>query len=432
MTWRNLFFLIRRNLVRMKIRVAMTSMGVLIGTAAVILLVSLGVGLQRFALQDLGSIGTLTEINVYSMRGFGGIASTGTQDQAVLNDRALKSFRELPGVVAVTPLEPVRAATTLQFKRLETYANLRGIDTRELGHLDLELASGVARLGRGQVVVGGKVASNFRDSLNRSLAGELPDLQGQTMQLIVSSVTSDGQANSRTVRLRVVGVLEEGGGQNDYSVLLSLNEVLDLNAWAIGSRLNINADGYDNVLVKVTDASLVQAVESAIIQQGFLAYSAQSTLRSMNQLFLVIQVVLGSIGAVALLVAGFGIANAMIMSIYERTREIGLMKAVGARNRDVVFVFLGESATIGLLGGAGGVALGWVLGLVINLIGGSYLTSMALQSGAAEFETPSLVFTPFWLMFSAILFAGLIGVISGVYPALRATRLDPITALRYE
>ncbi len=432
MSWRNLLYLLRRNLLRMKFRVAMTSIGVLIGTTAVILLVSLGIGLQRFALQDIGSIGALTEINVYRPRGIGGVAvGSGAQDQAVLNDRTLKSFRDLPGVVAVTPLEPVQAMTTLQLKRMETYANVRGIDPRELSRLDFDLASGVARLGKGQAIVGGRVAENFRDSVSNARVSEPPDLQGQTVQLMISTMGSDGQWNTRTMRLRVAGVLEDAGGQMDYSVFLTLKEVMDLNTLTTGGRPNINAEGYENVLVKVAEARHVRAVEQAITQQGFPAYSAQSTLRSMNQLFFVIQVVLGGIGAVALLVAGFGIANAMIMAIYERTREIGLMKAVGARNREVMFIFLGEAGAIGMLGGIGGVVVGWLIGVVINIIGASYLTSLALQSGA-EFEAPSLVYTPVWLSVFAILFATMIGVLSGLYPALRATRLDPIAALRYE
>jgi putative ABC transport system permease protein len=122
----------------------------------------------------------------------------------------------------------------------------------------------------------------------------------------------------------------------------------------------------------------------------------------------------------------------MIMATYERIREIGLMKAVGARNRDVMFMFLAEAGAIDTLGGIGEVAAGWLLGLVSSLVGRSYLTSMALQSGVADFEAPSLAYTPVWLMIFAMLFATPVGVLSGVYPVLRATRLDPIATLRYE
>jgi len=433
-TWRNLVYLLKRNLVRMKIRVAMTAIGVLIGTTAVILLVSLGMGLQRFALESTGSIGALTEINVYSPGSFMGFVSAGTgaTEQAVLNERALKSFRELPGVVAVTPLEPIRAGVLLRLKRMQTYAGVSGIDPRELQELEFDLRSGIPRLGKWQAIVGAKVAETFQDTITREQPKETPDLQGQTLQLVINALGSDGNPMTRTVRVRVIGVLEETGGQNDYSILLSLNEVMELNAWATGHRPNPNVEGYDRALVKVAEARQVRAVEAAIIQSGFLASSAQSALRSLNQVFFAIQAVLGAIGAIALLVAGFGIANAMIMAIYERTREIGLMKAVGARNRDVMLIFLGEAGAIGMLGGAGGVAFGWVIGLVISLVGRSYLTSLALQSGAADFEAPSLVYTPLWLMIFAILFATLVGLVSGVYPALRATRLDPIVALRYE
>lgn len=434
MSLRDLLYLVRRNLTRMKVRVAMTAMGVLIGTAAVILLVSLGIGLQRFALQDLGSVGELTEINVFSARGMGGflVGSSGQSGEAILNNRTLETFGELPGVLAVSPIADLRAAGRLRFNRLEGYSSIRGIEPRALEALDYEMEEGIARLGKWQVIVGARVAENLFNPRDGSRPGEPPDLNGQTLQLTLSKVGDDGKMIERVVRLRVTGVLASSGGQKDYSVYLAINDLLDLNNWATGTRINLNTEGYDQALVKVEDPRQVMAVQETIMSEGFPAYSPQSTLQSLNQLFLVIQLVLGGIGGVALLVAGFGIANAMIMAIYERTREIGLMKAVGARNRDVMFVFLGEAGAIGMLGGIGGVLLGLLVGQLISLIANSYLTSTAAQSGATDLNFPSLVHTPIWLAIFAILFSAFIGVISGVYPALRATRLDPIAALRYE
>lgn len=435
MPWRDLLYLVRRNLQRMKLRVAMTAIGVLIGTAAIILLVSLGAGLQRAALQSVGSIGELTQLTVYSPAALGGLASGNaapSQEQAILNDRTLNNFRELPGVVAVTPMVSLRVPATLRLNRLSSYANITGIEPNALGSLDFQMESGMARLGKWQAIIGARIPENFQDPATGKRSEEPVDLQGQTLQLVLNKVGDDGKMIERIVRLRVVGILASSGGQNDYTMYLSLNDALELNAWASGSRTNLNSEGYDQALVKVNDPRQVAAVEQAITQQGFIPYSAQTVLRSMNQLFLVIQIVLGGIGGIALLVAGFGIANAMIMAIYERTREIGLMKAVGARNRDVMFVFLGEAGFIGTLGGIGGVALGWVGGLVINFIATAFISASAAQSGAAPAELPTLVYTPVWLMIFSILFSTMIGVASGIYPALRATRLDPIAALRYE
>jgi putative ABC transport system permease protein len=431
--WRNLLFLVRRNLKRMKLRVAMTAMGVLIGTAAIVLLVSLGAGLQRLLQDQMGSVNELTEIQVSSPRGdfFFGTGSA-EQESGKLDERTLDDFRELPGVVAVSPVAYIRAMSSVRLNRLETYGSLAGIDPRELNHMGWELESGIARLGKWQCLVGPRVAQGFRDPQTGARAAETPELQGQILELVVTRIGQDGEPVERIVRLRVAGVLAETGGQNDYTLFLALNEALDLNAWATGERPNPRSEGYEQAFIKVASTRQVLAVEQEIARRGFPTYSAQSAVRSMNLFFLAFQIVLGGIGAVALLVAGFGIANAMIMAIYERTREIGLMKAVGARNRDVMFVFLAEAGTIGLIGGLGGVGLGWIAGLVASLFAGAYLESLAAQSGAAGTEIPALVYTPWWLMAGAVLFAGLVGILSGVYPALRATNLDPIAALRYE
>ena len=242
-----------------------------------------------------------------------------------------------------------------------------------------------------------------------------------------------GRPVERVVRLRVNGVLEESGGQDDYTLYLALNDVLELNGWLTGQRPNPGRDGYNQALVKVVAPELVMAVEQEILKQGFFAYSARSTLQSMNIFFLVIQGIFGGIGAIALIVAAFGIANTMTMAIYERTREIGLMKAVGATNRDVMSIFLTEAGGIGLLGGLGGVLLGTGLGALIDLIASTYLAAQAAQSGATASDAAiSIVHTPLWLPVFALLFSVLVGVISGVYPAVRAASLSPVAALKYE
>jgi putative ABC transport system permease protein len=129
-------------------------------------------------------------------------------------------------------------------------------------------------------------------------------------------------------------------------------------------------------------------------------------------------------------VAAIGIANTMAMAILERTREIGLMKAVGATNRNVLTVFLGEAAGIGFVGGLGGVLIGWGAGQVINVVALAYFAGQAAQSGGPP---PSMaVYTPAWLPVFALLFATIIGLLSGLYPALRAATLIPVNALKYE
>ncbi len=431
MNARDLLRLVVNNLGRMKGRVAMTAIGVVIGTAAVMVLISLAGGMRESALRDLSSIGSLTDINVYPRQALAIFGAPTTGREGVLDDRTLAEFRKLPGVVAVIPKEPLNAPAMLRYGRLIGGTQIVGIDPAQIDYLDFSMASGAARLGSGQVIAGAQVAENFFDPQGRRVF-QAPDLSGQALQLVLTRVTEDGQQVERTVRLRVAGVLEKKGDSDDYTLFMSLQEVLELNGWSTGRRVNPARDGYSQALVKVARSDQVTAVEREILQKGFYAYSAHSVLQQINSFFLVIQGVLGGIGAIALLVAAFGIANTMLMSIYERTKEIGLMKAIGATNRDVMSVFLAESGSIGLLGGVGGVLLGILLNGVINIVARTYLMAQAARSGTVPDTLPSLVHTPFWLPLFAILFATGVGVLSGLYPATRAASLNPIAALRYE
>ena len=436
MSGRDLLALVLGNLRRMKTRVVMTAIGVVIGTAAVVVLISLASGLQRTATEDLGSIGDLTQITVMSRSFFGpeGSAREGPGgDDPALDYRALDKLRRIPGVMAATPREGLMGPASLRLNRLAGGAQVIGLDPSAAGRMGLSLSSGTDRLGRWQVLVGARVAESFFDPQVRQPVEEPPDLQGLGLQLVLNRVGSDGSLAERTVRVRVAGVLAESGAQDDNTVFLALDDVVELNAWLIGARFNPGRDGYSQAVVKVDAIDQVLPVEQEILKQGFHAYSPRSALQGMNVLFLVIQGVFGGIGGIALIVAAVGIANTMTMAIYERTREIGLMKAVGATNRDVMSIFLAESGAIGVLGGLGGVLLGTGLGVLIDLIAGAYLGAMAVEQGAMGSRLSiSIIHTPLWLPVFAVVFSALVGVVSGIYPAVRAAALSPIAALKYE
>ncbi len=434
---RDLLRLVLSNLGRMKARVAMTAVGVVVGTSAVVVLVSLAAGLQRSTTEQMGSIGDLTEITVYPgtfLAGFAGVSVGSVGEETLLTDRTLDRFREMPGVVAVTPYKSFYGGILRLNRMPSSMQQVVGVDPAELEGLGFELASGMDRLGRWQALVGARVAEGFYDPRTGRPVEDPPELQGQTLQLTVFRMVAGDTPEQRTARLRVSGVLEETGGARDYAVFLSVDDVLELEAWSTGQRRYPSREGYDQALVKVATPEQVPTVEQAILNDGFYAYSAQSMLQGINLTFLIIQGVFGGIGAIALVVAAFGIANTMSMAIYERTREIGLMKAVGATNRDVMSIFLAEAGTIGVIGGVVGVVLGIGLGALIDVIASTYLGAQAVQQGgaaAAEAQL-SLVYTPFWLLLFALVFSAAVGLVSGVYPAMRAAALSPVAALKYE
>jgi putative ABC transport system permease protein len=446
MSFIDLFSLILDNLSRRKARVALTAVGVVIGTAAVVVLVSLAIGLQRSATERLGGIGDLTQIQVMPnygemMSGPGGMVvqaasvsggpASAPPNQKLITDQSLQELAALPGVVSVIPRDMVGGQ--IKYGRLEGYANMIGVGLQDLSVLGLTAQQGVLQLGKGQVVVGAMVAQNFYDPRWRpgQESPTPPDLMGVTFKLTLSKWTQDGQEVRKSLPLTVVGVLAETRNEPDWSIYITIQEAASFNEWMMGRRISRSRDGYQQAVVKAADVSQVIDITDQINALGYQAYTPQSFVEGINSFYLILQVIFGGVGAIALLVAAIGIANTMAMAILERTREIGLMKAIGATNRDVLSVFLGEAAGIGFLGGAGGVLLGWSAGQVINVVALAYLAGQAAQTGGMPPPTMA-VYTPPWLPVFALVFATLIGLISGLYPALRAATLIPVNALKYE
>jgi putative ABC transport system permease protein len=287
-------------------------------------------------------------------------------------------------------------------------------------------------------------------SLNmaKQIAEQAPgSLMGKTATLTYPARAKDKSADLTTgydvrpaeLQCRIVGIVERdpgglpfGGGLGpNVGVMIPIGLAKTIDAEIVFPDLQSllrdpsQPKTYGAVTVKVKQAKSTQDVEDRLRRMGYAALSVNDALRGAKSAFILFDIVLSLIGSIALVVSSLGIVNTMVMSILERTREIGIMKAIGADNEHIRRIFLIEASVIGVLGGMFGVALGWIVGRAINFGANLYIQS---QGG-----TPGSIFSlPVWLIASAIAFSIVVSLIAGSYPASRAAKLDPIQALRHD
>ncbi len=182
---------------------------------------------------------------------------------------------------------------------------------------------------------------------------------------------------------------------------------------------------YSTLSVKVDAPAHVASVEEKLRARGLRTFALINQLRQAQIAFVIVDMFILAVGMIGVTVASLGIVNTMVMSILERYREIGIMKAVGATDGDVQKIFLFESGMIGLLGGTGGLLLAWLVSLIINVV----INAFSMREGAPHMQYFSF---PWWLCLGGILFSILVSLIAGIYPTLRAARVDPVVALRHD
>ena len=205
-----------------------------------------------------------------------------------------------------------------------------------------------------------------------------------------------------------------------------MNQVALALARESGSLGNSESEGYDSAIIRVDDPVALTEVRKRLKELGFVSFSIVDQLEQFRTVFLIIDSVLGLLGGISLLVASFGIANTMIMSILERTREIGIMKAIGAEDREIKLIFFVEAAVLGLVGGVIGVLSAWAVDAIANRLAYRFFLK---PNGASFVDFFSL---PPWLSIGAILFALIVSILAALYPAARAARIDPVRALRHD
>ena len=461
MKFPDLLIMSMNNLRRRKLRTVLTVLGVIIGTAAIVVMVSLGIGLNEMTMEQIASWGSLTTIEVYSQSSGGGMQMMGAamssqnseSEPNYITDKVIDNFKRIPHVTGVSPVLNMNVVMR-QGAYISTYVQLKGVSQSYLEQL--ELAEGrLPQPGELGLVFGNGVIRDFTNAKTGKGywdTGEMPDVDpmGKPMFVIFdmdayyqsqgSGSSSDGTPVKppKKYMIETTGML--AGGENGYSnyswyvftdidgLKAQLKKVFKKGTPIPGQPTNkkgkpLNELVYNSAEVFVDDMENVTQVQEQLAAMGYQVNSQMDFLESSRQQSNMVQAVLGGIGAVSLFVAAIGIANTMMRSIYERTKEIGVMKVLGCDMGNIRNMFLIESGFIGFMGGTIGVALSYGVSAIVNRF-----VNMSQSMGLSG----DLSRIPPWLSMAAIGFAVFVGMAAGFMPAVRAMKLSPLAAIRNE
>lgn len=434
-----------QNLLRKRSRTFLTVLGVVIGGCSIVIMVSLGIGMKEAQDKLLAELGDLTIITV--------TAPQGGRGKVKLDDALVSRLKKLDGAVAVMPRQ------TLEVESLQVYAGsgrryvadwmpVTGLDAAGMEAMGFKLEKGEGMKKAGEVVVGQYAAYNFRDTLrpdgantvDRWAAGwdektgkmnEPPPAWFDPLkeQLVLEAANGDYKAS---LTLKPVALAKEDyskGSETGEGLLMDLKDLKELT-----EKLHLNKKGaspYQSVLVKAKSISQVAALEKQIRALGCATESMESIRAPMEKEARQKQMMLGGLGAISLVVAAIGITNTMVMSISERTREIGVMKALGCYVRDIRALFLTEAGFIGFMGGIVSCVISFTGGFIANVVALGGPSPETLRIALLGGEGPARVcVTPPWLLLFAIAFSVLIGLGSGYYPAGKAVRIPALEAIK--
>lgn len=447
---RDLTDLALRNLREAVLRNALTTLGVAVGVASLVAMLSLGVGLQQLASKRLSRTGLFDTILVTpkgALRGMGRPQREAESDKPPrpLDEDAREELEKLPNVIEVYP--QVRFYTEVRFKDKPYATIVAGMpdSSRNSGAFDGMQGQFFSSAGAKEAILQIEFAKQLSDN-SASLIGQDLTLRYAEREAISAS-DPDPSSNSpdssggfsvvpKEMHLKIIGVVDTEpaagfGGVGNARLLMPLETASTLRAAQVNDLRDIvrgsnsTKPTFGSLSVRAKSPSAVEALEVSINNLGFNAFSLLDASKSLRTFFSVFDLLLGIFGSLALAVATLGIVNTLVMAILERRREIGVLKALGAADSDVQQLFFVEAGVMGFLGGIFGVGFGWMLGRAITFGTNVYLKRQNLNP-------IDLSYVPWWLVILALVFAIVVSLIAGLYPASRAAKLNPVDTLRYE
>ncbi|MBN2180864.1 MAG: ABC transporter permease [Sedimentisphaerales bacterium] len=439
------------NLRKKKLRTFLTTFGVVIGIGALVCMFAFGKGMQKNMTEGFNKLELFNYLGVFQ-RSENNKSNESTQDPNSQNEAdRRKRLLDDDFIIELTKIEGVEWA----FPEIRFLAMIRYQEEEEFSLIQVLPAricqSGIVNFRAGTYYTSDEEYSLIiSDSLLHRMDIKKPEeaigkkIEVSTLAIdfsldnipnILSFLRGQGLPFSRqSYTFTIVGVTERMGmggptlirsgvcipyGTSKKMKKLPVTSISDL---FVSTQ---QTQGYSAIGIKLTSPKYVEPVRKRMEEMGFNTFSLTDQIEEIKTVFIFMDLFLFAVGMIAIVVASLGIINTMVMSILERYKEIGIMKAVGASNKDVKKIFLFESGVIGFMGGIFGLTLGWIVSVIINVV----INSIAVREGAPNMNYFSF---PWWLCLGSIAFSVLISLIAGIYPTVRAAKIDPVIALRHD
>lgn len=431
MKFNDLLTIIWRNMWKRKTRTIFTMMGVIIGCLAIFIIISITNGFERYLTYEMESLMDTSVISIYPNWKSETEDNKDSTTKTKLTDKNVEELNKLGYFSEVIPKR--YAHTQIKYGKNQTYARILANDKSNLISESSLLAGKAPKNRSKELLLGYDVA---KELLGYSWEEKVKDdsefqkLIGKRVKLGGEDFGSDDKGNSlksKQITCNIVGVLSSGNGQKNYEIQGSRKLVEDIikGAPLVDEEfLKEQLTTYEGIDVRVDDKEMLESYEGTLRNMGYQTSSFKEFEKQTRSMLLGVNIILGSLAGISLLVAALGITNTMDMAIYERNREIGVIKVIGGSVRDVIKIFVGEACAISITGGFISIILGVLATLGINSVAKSITENMMGQP-IEKISVPS-----FSLILGILVFCLVIGFIAGILPARKAAKTDVITAIR--